>query len=452
MVYEGLHGDIYKSIASLAKAYNIGYANLRRDIVERGLSSKEAVHNQLNKLNKKYKGLHNDYYETIKELAEAYNIHPATLRSRLKQGMSMHEALATPVNGISKEIEDHLKNKYKSLVDMCEHYNLSVRNFKYRIGKGWSLEEALTTPVLSMESISNEKKRLDNLCKQHNICRYTLRERMKKGMSFEEALNYTSEVKDHLDNVYSSKTAMCKHYNIPVETFIQRIQRGWPLEKALTTSTEEHIMSKRCRDHNDKEFDNIKEMCKYWDIGVGTYYSRLKLGWSLEKILTTHDKASKPIVCYDHTNRRFKSLNEMCKHWEVPTSVYKRRIASGMSVEQALTTPVYRGVACTDGFGNEYSNIKEMCITYNLHTPSFYKRVYDGVEPCIALIVKDNAVNFRFLGLDGKARYSLNRSKEGLYTARELVVKYRPDLLPAYDKHNPTEKYEPYKGGNIDAN
>lgn len=443
-VYEGLHGDIYKSIASLARAYNIAYANLRRDIVDRGLNSKDAVYNLVNKLNKQYEGLHNDYYDTIKELAEAYNINPATFQSRLKKGMSIKEALEIPVNEINKEVEDHLKNKYRSIADMCDYYKLAVSTFKHRIDKGWSLEKALTTPALSMESISNEKKRLDDLCKQHNICRYTLRERMKKGMSLEEALNYTSEVKDHLDNIYSSKTAMCEYYNVPVVTFIQRIKRGWSLEKALTTSTKEYTASKRCKDHDNNEFDNIKEMCKYWGIEISTYYSRLKLGWPLEKILTTHDKTSGSIVCYDHKNKRFNSLNEMCRHWKVPTSVYKGRIASGMSVEQALTTPVYRGVACTDGFGNEYSNIKDMCITYNFYTSSFYRRVYDGIETCVALIVKNNVVEFKFLGLDGKARYRLSWSDEP-QTARQIIEHYRPDLIQSYDKHNPTGKYEPYR-------
>lgn len=73
-------------------------------------------------------------------------------------------------------------------------------------------------------------------------------------------------------------------------------------------------------------------------------------------------------------------------------------------------------------------------------------RLKSGIEMCVALVVKNDDVELQFIGLDGKARYKVTWSDEP-QTARQVIEYYRPDLLSDYDKHNPTGKYEPYKGG-----
>ena len=46
------------------------------------------------------------------------------------------------------------------------------------------------------------------------------------------------------------------------------------------------------------------------------------------------------------------------------------------------------------------------------------------------------------IGLDGKAYYKVQWSQD-LVTARQIVEYYRPDLIKAYDKNNPTGKWNP---------
>ena len=71
-------------------------------------------------------------------------------------------------------------------------------------------------------------------------------------------------------------------------------------------------------------------------------------------------------------------------------------------------------------------------------------RLKSGIEMCVALVVKNDDVELQFIGLDGKARYKVTWS-ENPQTARQVIEHYRPDLLSAYDRHNPTGKYERYK-------
>ena len=443
MVYEGLHGDTYKSLQKLAKAYGISYATVRRRRIE-GMSTQEILIKYSNK--EIYEGLHKDKYSTISSLAKAYNINTATLQSRLKSGMSMQEALTNPIFGCDSIKEDHLGNRYNSMAEMCKKYNINVGTFMHRIDSGMSLEEALTTPAfISVIHRDGKVDNLDELCKKHNICRHTLRERMKRGMSLEEALKYKKEVIDHLGNVYKSCLEMCEHYNIDAKTFNGRIKRGWSVKDALTTKANENTESKYCMDHVGNKFNTIIEMCSYWGISPTTYYNGIKRGLKLEQILTIKAKHSKCIDCYDHKNNKFNSINEMCRYWGVPISAYRHRIASGMSLKDALTIPASRGIECSSGFGERFKSIKEMCNAYGSNLTSFYKRVSDHIETSVALVVKNDAVRLMYVGLDGKARYTLNRVKDTLYTARELIAKYRPDLLEAYDKYNPTGEYRPYQ-------
>lgn len=47
-------------------------------------------------------------------------------------------------------------------------------------------------------------------------------------------------------------------------------------------------------------------------------------------------------VSYDHLGNRYKSVSEMCRHWNIGMSVYSNRIHRGKSLEEALTEPVKR--------------------------------------------------------------------------------------------------------------
>ena len=69
--------------------------------------------------------------------------------------------------------------------------------------------------------------------------------------------------------------------------------------------------------------------------------------------------------------------------------------------------------------------------------PSF-KRVV-GIE-LLVLLPRLVGIAIQFIGLDGKARYKVYWS-EDYQTTREIIQKFRPDLLSLYDESNPTGKW-----------
>ena len=105
----------------------------------------------------------------------------------------------------------------------------------------------------------------------------------------------------------------------------------------------------------------------------------------------------------DHLGNEFNSIAEMCRHYGINNVTYVDRIKAGMTVEQALTTPVKdKYKKCKDHLGNEYTDVKEMCEHYNIKVDTFYGRVKYGWKleqiletPVRSKGVIDNGVRFK---------------------------------------------------------
>ena len=101
---------------------------------------------------------------------------------------------------------------------------------------------------------------------------------------------------------------------------------------------------KPCKDHLGKRYSSLSEMCKAYDIKVDTFQRRINVyEWTIEAALTTPVKANGGQYCYDHQGRRFKSEALMCRHWGTNRKTYRYRIQQGLTVEEALTREAHPG-------------------------------------------------------------------------------------------------------------
>lgn len=111
----------------------------------------------------------------------------------------------------------------------------------------------------------------------------------------------------------------------------------------------------RVCDHLGNEFKSTKEMCKFYNIRVDTYYQKRKDGIPLSNILS-------PISgqCYvDHLGNRFNSLGEMCKYHNTTTQRYYYRQKSGFSLKESLEGKVL------DHLGNSFTSLNDMAKYHN---------------------------------------------------------------------------------------
>lgn len=288
----------------------------------------------------------------------------------------------------TKTCKDHTGRKFASVTAMCKAWGISPDVFDNRKRRGWSLEESLTTPKgknlkkpIIKDHLGNTYRSIEEMCNHYGISDSTYSGRINNGYSVEEALTMKTDdiknrhVKDHLGNEFPSIRAMCKHWNVETSRYFGRRKIGWPLEKILTT--EDKIVYPEntipAEDHLGNKFPSENEMCKFWGIPRTTYRLHIKQGWSVEKALTTKKRDIKIVKqpCVDHEGNEFSSINDMCKHWNITRQLYSSRIKLGWSVEKALTTKelVINSVAITDYLGRTFPSLIDICNFYR--TPEY---------------------------------------------------------------------------------
>lgn len=178
---------------------------------------------------------------------------------------------------------------------------------------------------------------------------------------------------DYNGQSYESKDDMLKVYGLKSDTFDNRIKSGWSLERALTTPVKER---RKPVDHTGRHFTNTQEMCDFWGVNISTYSDRRRHGHTIEESLTgtnLRKGGSRAIVCTDHTGQNFPSIKDMCNHWHVSVNYYKKKIAEGFSIKDALTTSSQR-YQIHDHLGNAYSCIDDMCDAYHITKSVYYNR------------------------------------------------------------------------------
>lgn len=97
-----------------------------------------------------------------------------------------------------------------------------------------------------------------------------------------------------------------------------------------------------CRDHNGRAFSSAAERAKFWKLPEFVVAGRLRRGWDLEKALTSPIGYRFPRhPCEDHEGRKFDSAAAMCEYWGISYNTYCGRRKKGMSVQRALTAPIW---------------------------------------------------------------------------------------------------------------
>ena len=272
------------------------------------------------------------------------------------------------------ECKDHLGNMYSSITDMCRFYKITRSTYKNRIKLGWSLKDTLTIPMGG----HRPNVKITSGTAKHII--------------------------DHRGNMYDSITEMCNFYGIAINTYCSRIKLGWSIEEILTTPINEHRKNikyisgnaKQITDHRGNMYDSISEMCRVYKITPGMYCNRVRLGWSLEEILTTplgkrrlnvKRTSGKAKKVKDHLGNTYDSITAMYAFYGITASTYCGRIKLGWSLKDTLTIPtnIHRpntkwtnGIQVMDHLGNIYGSISELCRFYNISTSSYQGRIERG--------------------------------------------------------------------------
>ena len=231
------------------------------------------------------------------------------------------------------------------------------------------------------------------MLRAYNKSLSTFNTRISCGWSVADALTIPSHVKrdaswvDHKGNEYCTKKAMLRAYNMGLSTFNTRIKNGWSLEDALTIPIREGKI--KCKDHKGVTYKSIAEMCRKYNIQVCVYIDRIERGWSVKDALTK--EAQLGTKCKDHKGNSYKSLTEMCRTYNISLDCYLSRRALGWDLESILTTPL-ADYTVKDHKGNVYASLNDMCSAYGISRQTFKYRIDQGwtLEEALTLHVDRN--------------------------------------------------------------
>lgn len=140
------------------------------------------------------------------------------------------------------------------------------------------------------------------------------------------------------------------------------------------------------KDHKNNTFKTIKDLCQHYNLPRHIYKYRMERNWSLKDALET-PLYERPIKysknpASDHLGNDYPSCNAMCQHYDIDMYLYKRRIKKGWSKEKALTTPSNykeaQGQPVTDHKGITYPSQKKLCDAYGIHPSVFSQKFKKG--------------------------------------------------------------------------
>ena len=203
-----------------------------------------------------------------------------------------------------KTVKDHLGNEFKTQRDMCRHWGITLGLFHNRINIwGWeALEKVLTEPVC----------------------------------------NRTKPCKDPFGNAFLSIRQMCEQYDISYYVYYRRIKDGWSQLDALTIAPGKRYLSRYIYDHKGNRFESETKLCQHHKIKLNRFNYLVKHGDPSEiatfKCINNIRRAIVPTT--DHLGQSFRSFAELCQHWKRPKETVRQRLIKGMSLKEALETPV----------------------------------------------------------------------------------------------------------------
>ena len=296
-------------------------------------------------------------FDSIHQMCTYHNVSVSGYRTRLARGRTQEEALASS-SSRPKQVTDHCGNIFNSKTDMCKFYGISLNLFNSRARAGKSLEEVLlgtrkATGTLVEDHLGNQYNSQVEMAQAYGLSQTQYFVRKHNGWDIERILttpihdNRKGKSFDFNGITYISKKVFCEKHGLNYQVFMHRIHSGMTIEDAFSAG--KASSAKKAVDHNGKEYANISKMCEAYGLSVSTYKYRRDHGWDARQALTTPTHSSqiappkkKRPLYYDHKGNAYTSKTEMCKSYGINRYFFEKRLAEGMSLQDALELPVIK--------------------------------------------------------------------------------------------------------------
>lgn len=284
-----------------------------------------------------------------------------------------------------------------------------------------------------------EYKSISDACRAYNISMQTYYNRLKRGKSPEEALLMEKEISnaketiDHLGNKFRTLEHMCKYYNINKVTFKSRLKCGMDLKEALTTPINK-IKRIEPIDYLGKKYKSIEDMCKYYNISVKTFRSKMHSGCTVKEALTKK-KGMHANKCTDHLGNEYKGLVDMARAYNITYNALRAGMKKGKPLDEILKPRDKNKLLKT--MDNKFNSIKEACEYYGISKCTFYKKIKLGYS-CNEIFRSIKRENITEICKQcGISHYKYGQLIKNGYSINDIIE---------YSKINKKEKIKDFQG------
>lgn len=291
--------------------------------------------------------------------------------------------------------------KFKSLIEICEEFSITKSAVQRWMGRGLELEEAV------IHCMKNKRKRRTIQKKSSWAVEVekTLRDKLLNTSS------YGKVIKNFEGLEFRSKRAMCKHYGISKATYEKRIKAGCN-QKASLLIPKGINLEKIFK----SSMDHFSEKTKYYAISCAVCNAELNEPKSkIIEHFIQHGEKKETINNEKYTvfNKKYESLEKICKDLSITRSALRRKLSLGLELEEAVNNclknrrgPRKKGSSSDKEAlsnkvhntnsndkmiksfeGLEFKSKKAMFDHYNICKQTYERRIKDGYDQRASLLI-----------------------------------------------------------------
>lgn len=205
------------------------------------------------------------------------------------------------------------------------------------------------------------------------------------SLSYTKARRWNSKELTYNKKTYASINELCREYKICPSTLKQRLGKGQTLEQALSRPIKKVLRITPIMIGNDK-YDSTVKLCKAYGVSYKTFRKRIAQGMTVEEALHCKSRLGRKPKSVEIDGETYTSISEMCKAYGISYSTYRDRTARGVPITEAVHINQRQPLSLTIGiYGEKYATITEMCNAYGIKRSTYLMRLKKGMSRKLAL-------------------------------------------------------------------
>ena len=136
-----------------------------------------------------------------------------------------------------------------------------------------------------------------------------------------------------------------------------------------------------CSDHKGITYNSLKEKCDAYNVPVTLYLKRIERNWTEQEAL----EGKKPIFSRD--GKDYFTQKEICEAFKIHRNTLRDKLERGYTIDEIIDGVTYR---IEDHLGNRFPTMAAMCAAHGVRVATYRSRIRNGKSKKEALTNKVN--------------------------------------------------------------